>query len=687
MSEFMNKPTRRRLLIPLTLTFVVLLITFVHIAYQIRAKQNSSDFNHRYQVTQAYTSVASSQRQTLMQNLLRTIADDPQLAQSMRVGNRDALLERSQPYLHELKSAYGINHFYFHTPEGHSFLRVYNPGKYGDKIERGTFLQAAHSGKFSFGLELGRSGTLTYRGVHPWSVDGNLLGYIEIGMELDQVLAQLKAIVKEDFLVTLDKSKLNRTSWEQGRKSFGRQQTWDLLPNRVIAYQTMEEFSISEQNGLLKKISSAKDDHFTLKINSHDYRVKGFPLIDFNDQAVGEILVMHDVTNENTNFHRLVSQTVLIAGGICLVLFIFAYNILGRMDRHLLTTRQQLDAEVANVKASNARLAAEIEQRTLAENALQQLNETLEMRVQERTATLEKLNHELKENQAKILHQDKMACIGQVAAGIAHDINNPVGFVSHNLLIFQRYLQRFEQFIALQEGLIKTKADDDLQRGWLKNRRDFKISEIFQELPEMLEECRDGTTRITQIVQGLRTFSRQDTPRHQLTDLHQCLDSTLALLRHELGDKIRVIRDYGDLPQRYCYSEQIKQVFMNLLINAAQASEAGGEIRIRSWTADQQIFISISDTGCSIAPEQLTQIFEPFYTTKPIGVGTGLGLSIVYDIVSRHQGEVKVTSQLGVGTTFTLQFPFDSRKNPRSTVAKTDPEAPQTRSPQGDVHV
>lgn len=672
----MDKPTRRRLLIPLTLTFVVLLFTFVYIANQIRSRQNASDFSHRYQVTQAYTGVASSQRQTLMQNLLRTIADDPQLIRAMQTGAREALLERSLPYLQELRTVYGINHFYFHSPEETNVLRVYNPDEYGDKIERGTFLQATHSGKFAFGLELGGLGTLTYRAVLPWLAESELLGYIEIGMELNQALSQLQEIVKEDFLVTLDKSYLDRARWAQGRERFGRSQNWDLLPDRVIAYQTIKEFSATEQGNLLKKLSATNDEPFKLQVNKHEYRVKGFPLIDFNSQGIGEMLVMQDVTQENTLFQRLVTRTILIALCICLFLFVFAYNSLGRMDRHLLTTRRQLDEEIANVKASNTRLAEEIKQRLVAEQALQGFNETLEVRVQERTAALEKLNQELKENQAKILHQDKMACIGQVAAGIAHDINNPVGFVSHNLLIFKRYLQRLEQFVALQGGLIKARADDDLKLGWEKNRSDFKVAAIFQEIPEMLEECRDGTARITQIVQGLRTFSRQDTPRHQLTNLHQCLDSTLSLLRHELQNKISVIREYGDLPQIYCYTEQINQVLMNLLINAGQATEAGGEIRIRSWAHDQHVFISINDTGCGIPQDQLAQVFEPFHTTKPIGVGTGLGLSIVYDIVTRHDGEISVTSTVGIGTTFTLQLPISSRKKPRAATTAANTAGP-----------
>jgi signal transduction histidine kinase len=185
----------------------------------------------------------------------------------------------------------------------------------------------------------------------------------------------------------------------------------------------------------------------------------------------------------------------------------------------------------------------------------------------------------------------------------------------------------------------------------------------------MLQECQDGTTRITQIVQSLRTFIRSETPKYQLTDLQKCLDTTLTLLRHELGHRIRVVKEYGPIPQRYTYTQQMNQLFMNLLLNACQAIEEHGEIRIRTWAENRQIFIVISDSGCGIPQELLEKIYEPFFTTKPIGAGTGLGLSIVYEVVTRHQGSLSVRSEVGRGTTFTLSFPFDSRKTPPADAA------------------
>jgi signal transduction histidine kinase len=257
-----------------------------------------------------------------------------------------------------------------------------------------------------------------------------------------------------------------------------------------------------------------------------------------------------------------------------------------------------------------------------------------------------------------------MACIGQLAAGIAHDINNPVGFISHNLVILDRYLKRLKQFVDLQKLLIKGRADAELITAWERSWKDFDIHGLFHELPIMLSECRDGTARISQTVQSLRNFSHKEIPQLKRTDIHQSIESSLSIICHQLRNKIEVVRDYGQIPRLDCYPGQISQVFLNLLINATQAIAEQGEISLRTWADDRRIYVSISDNGCGIPADKLERIFEPFFTTKDVGVGTGLGLSIVYDIVTRHQGSIEVVSKIGEGTTFTLSLPFNKKPIP-----------------------
>jgi signal transduction histidine kinase len=680
-----EEPIRRRILIPLSLTFVVLFCTFIYSAYHIRADQNLIDMRHNYEVTQAYINVSKYQRETLLLNIMIEISRDTQLRQAMIANDRDTLYQHSQPLFNQIFQMHGISHFYYHTLAGTTLLRVHKPEKFDDPVARSTFFQAADSQKFTFGLELGRFGMLTYRGVLPWRVENKLIGYIELGIEVDYVLKQLQSIVKTDFLITLDKQKLDREQWELARDHDGHFNNWDLFSDQVIAYQTLPNTS---KLGKIKLLAldrlAAEEAYNDIVIDQQVYRIKGFPLFDFSGMLIGGFHVLHNITQQTTSFSAFIIPTILASGSLCLILFFFAYTVLGVMDRSLAVTRQRLNNEVANVTLANRQLEEEIEHRRLAELKLQLLNQTLEERVAQRTMALEEVNRELQETHATILHQDKMACIGQLAAGIAHDINNPIGFVSHNLGTFERYLERLSQFFALQEGMIERRGNTEVAAACMKGRQDFGIDEILREMPVMLAECRDGTTRISQTIQGLRIFSCKEVERHELVDLHQCIDSTLALIRHELRNKIEVVRNYGDIPRCYCCATQMNQVFLNLFINATQAIAERGKIEITSWAEDKKIYIAISDNGCGIPPDKLEHIFEPFFTTKEIGVGTGLGLSIVYDIVTRHKGVINVASKIDAGTTFTLSMPLDLRTKPRDQNAAAPFSANLFRTENGD---
>lgn len=680
-----EEPIRRRILIPLSLTIAVLFCTFIYSTYHIRADQNLIDMRHNYEVTQAYIDVSQAQRETLLLNLMIEISHDTQLRRAMTTRDRDTLYLHSLPRFNHLFQVHGISHFYYHTPAAATFLRVHRPAEFGDKVARSTFLQAAHSQKFAFGLELGKFGMLAYRGVLPWRVGDTLIGYIELGIEVDYVLKQLQSIVKKDFLVTLDKHQLDRKQWQLGREHSGRAHKWDLFSDQVIAYQTLPDSSNLDKIKLLDLKSLAGEDEYSdIVIDRQVYRIKGFPLLDFSDRLIGGFYVLQNITQQTTSFKAFIVPIILASAGLCLLLFYFAYTVLGRMDQRLAVTRQRLNDEVANVTLANRQLEEEIGHRRLAESKLQLLNQTLEERVAQRTMALEEVNRELQETQATILHQDKMACIGQLAAGIAHDINNPVGFVSHNLSTFERYLERLNQFFALQIGLIKSRGDKEMVAACMKGRQDFRIDEMLREMPVMLAECRDGTTRISQTVQGLRNFSCKEIARRELIDLHQCIDSTLAIIRHELHTKIEVVRDYGEIPRCYCCASQMNQMFLNLFINATQAIAEQGEIDIKSWAEDKKIWITISDNGCGIPLDKLEHIFEPFFTTKEIGVGTGLGLSIVYDIVTRHKGIIDVASKPGAGTTFTVCLPLDLRAKPRDPNAAVPFSANLIRTENGD---
>ena len=279
--------------------------------------------------------------------------------------------------------------------------------------------------------------------------------------------------------------------------------------------------------------------------------------------------------------------------------------------------------------------------------------------IEKKSSELQDAYDKLKATQSQFLQQEKMASIGQLAAGVAHEINNPIGFVTSNLGTLQKYTARVVEFLKIQAELFPQEAGDERALLLGESRRQLKIEPILEDLPSLIAESLDGVERVRKIVQNLKSFSRIDQSDYSMADINQCLDDTLNIIWNELKYKCTVKKEYGDLPQTRCYPQQLNQVFMNLLVNAAQAIETKGEIVITTRASETEITIAIADSGSGIPQENLSRIFEPFYTTKEVGKGTGLGLSITYDIVTKkHGGKIEVTSEPDQGTTFIVTLPI-----------------------------
>lgn len=273
-------------------------------------------------------------------------------------------------------------------------------------------------------------------------------------------------------------------------------------------------------------------------------------------------------------------------------------------------------------------------------------------------AELEHRKSELERLQAQIVHTEKMASLGQLAAGVAHELNNPAGFIYGNMEILKDCAPGLERLLKFYET-VALSAEERAQVCVIKEEIDYEHT--LEDLSSIIADCRNGAERIRDVVQNLRTFSRLDEAEFKKVDIHESLDSTLRLLsRYYTSGHIKLYREYGELPPVDCYAGQLNQVWMNLLVNAAQAVKDAGEVRIRTKHEGQKVVVKISDTGCGIPPEYLKRIFDPFFTTKPVGEGTGLGLSVTYSIIERHKGAVRVESRLRKGTTFTVSIPVDA---------------------------
>ncbi len=281
--------------------------------------------------------------------------------------------------------------------------------------------------------------------------------------------------------------------------------------------------------------------------------------------------------------------------------------------------------------------------------------------LEKKNREVEEAYEKLKATQAQVLQQEKMASIGQLAAGIAHEINNPIGFIMSNLNSLQKYMRRLNEFMQLQNEvnsrlIVEGVTSEAIKDIWNKIKA-LKIDFILEDSDSLIKESLDGVDRVKHIVQDLKSFSRIDEAEFKMANINEGLESTINIVWNEIKYRAKLVKEYGDLPLTKCNPGQLNQVFMNILINAAHAIEKQGEISVKTWADDGFINISISDTGCGIPQDKIGRIFEPFFTTKEVGKGTGLGLSIAYDIINKHKGLIGVDSEVGKGTTFTIRIP------------------------------
>jgi signal transduction histidine kinase len=336
-------------------------------------------------------------------------------------------------------------------------------------------------------------------------------------------------------------------------------------------------------------------------------------------------------------------------------------TVLDRLDAgdRLLVLKKPFDAvevmQLANTMTAKWTIAGQIAARVA----------DLESAVQERTAALTRVNEalqreirETKQLQVQLMQSEKLASIGQLAAGVAHEINNPIGYIFSNLGSLQKYIEMLlglltEYEIGLADGTPGAVARVHAMR------EQIGLDFLRNDIPELLNETREGVLRVRQIVQDLRDFSRVDsTQEWQVVDLHRGIETTLNIVASELKYRATLVREFGTLPPVECVPSQLNQVMLNLVVNAVHAIGAGpGTVTIRTGSDGEHAWIEVSDTGAGIADEHLSRIFDPFFTTKPVGEGTGLGLSVSYGIVQKHHGRMEVRSAPGQGTTFRVVLP------------------------------
>jgi two-component system, NtrC family, sensor kinase len=321
------------------------------------------------------------------------------------------------------------------------------------------------------------------------------------------------------------------------------------------------------------------------------------------------------------------------------------------------------------VRRRTEELEAALRDNEIVNRELQQAHSQMEREIQERefaqaevlrrNAELIELNNKLSHAHEQLLQSEKLASIGLLAAGVAHEINNPIGYIFSNFNSLNSYLTSLFDILDAYKKAEPHIAAQDVLAGLQELKKRLDLDFLKEDIVALMCESQEGIVRVRKIVQDLKEFSHVDSMQDWgWMDLHKGIDSTLNIINNEIKYKADVVKHYGKIPEIECISSQINQVIMNVLVNAAHAiGNERGRITIRTGASEQEVWLEIEDTGCGIPKESLSRIFDPFYTTKPAGKGTGLGLSLSYGIIHAHHGRIEVQSEVGKGTTFRIILP------------------------------
>jgi two-component system NtrC family sensor kinase len=618
------------------LLFSVLPLAFVTVYSMIKyEKALDRELSQRLAGNAREISVIFNEYRSGLQQKRDRYIRDPNLVYHLSIGDGNTIKNLGSQWL---KTDFASSLTFF-SRDGRMLATVFKDEK-GDirsltPTSQAVFLNASYLAAFKNEKEVGNVEFTEQRKTslvmisRVTNTSGKIVGYLEQIIDLDKgFMSRLKTRLKLEIIFFKDSGQL------------------------MLA--THPDFYLYKKDFFQPYFGSSKDPFFDLNIRSMPYGFLIYPLdwepakmyvaLGASKSEAKEVL-----RNVNFAFMSVVAAIIVLLSVMILVTSNWVLKPLYELVEALQKFETSESATEIPVKNDT-----EIGLLTASFNEMSRRISQARTDLKKKIFELEAANQELKDTQAKLVHSAKMISLGQLVAGVAHELNNPIGFISSNMSHLRDYSEKLIKMVEVAES-------DPGQLPTLK--KEYEFDYIVQDMPKLISSCEDGARRTKDIVLGLRNFSRLEEAKLKEIDVHESLDTTLNLLAGEIKNRVQVHKLYEPVPRVACYASQVNQVFMNILSNALQAIEGAGHIWISTQairdTSDKhgKVQISIQDSGKGMKADVLEKIFDPFFTTKGVGQGTGLGLSISYGIIQSHGGEILVRSEVGVGTEFIIMIP------------------------------
>ena len=614
---------RLRVLVPLFVAMILLLLTFVSMFFREARKRQSEDIARTAASVEDMFQAQSIEGVQVMRSIMELVIGDRRLEEALRAGDRQALLDISEPILKEISGRNRITHFYYILPDRTMLLRVQVPDKYGDKIDRFVLREAQRTGKPFWGNEQGPFGSLTLRVTYPWYSNGEVIGYLEMGIEFEDIMQAFHKMLDVDVFVAIDKKFLDRVKWESMRRRTGGEANWDEFPSVIVLSRTRPEIPAP----ISAYLAGLKGRHvrrtFETAWGGRVAETVVVPFADLRGRELGELVVLRDITGAASERRQGLIWVATLCTIITGVLMAFFYVLLGRVQR---------DVAQRTARLTEAQRVLTVEQ--VERQRAERENAELERKVEERTRQLLDAREEL-------VRKEKLAILGQLSGSVGHELRNPLGVMSNAVYFLKMVLAEADETVKEYLGIVETEIANSLR-----------------------------------IITDLLDFARTKTPQTKAVTVTELMDESLG--RCTIPDNVLLQTEIPDsLPLLRVDPLQMGQVLTNLITNAAQAMPKGGVLRVAARLAGADlapaqsapaqagcpqvapvqdfIAISVTDTGEGISPEHMTKLFQPLFTTKAKGIG--LGLVVCRSLVETNGGGIEVESEQGKGTCFTVQLP------------------------------